>query len=132
MPTSDGGEESGWSWDEEKAFENAVATVGSDNWDEIAAIVTTKSAAEVRRHYEILVEDVEAIDAGKVPVPRYAGEEAAVAVKEKEQNGHGQSHPYQNSNPGGFSDRRGLDGKGCSKAEQERKKGIPWTEEEHR
>lgn len=135
MPTSsgDGGEASGWSWDEVKAFENALATIGSDNWDEIAAIVSTKSAAEVRRYYEILAEDVEAIDAGKVPIPRYAGEEAAAAVKEKEQNGHGQSHQYQNNtNHGGFSDRRGLDGKACSKAEQERKKGIPWTEEEHR
>lgn len=142
MPTSspEEGEGARWSWDEEKAFENAIATVAgggggdgskidSSYWDEIAARVSTKAAAEVRRHFEVLVDDVEAIEAGKVPVPRYLGEE--VKEKEKEQsNGGQQSQQYQSH--GGFGERRGVEGKTCSKAEQERRKGIPWTEEEHR
>lgn len=143
MPTSaaaagvGGGEASSWSWDEEKAFENAVATVsevsvaeGDRYWEEIAAAVPTKTAAEVKRHYQILVEDLEAIEAGKVPIPRYLGEEAT--AKEKEYQNHQQQ--YQNQSHGGFSSdhKRGFEGKGCSKSEQERRKGIPWTEEEHR
>ncbi|XP_020265048.1 transcription factor SRM1-like [Asparagus officinalis] len=67
---------------------------------------------------------------GKVRrLPRYLGEE--VKEKEKEQsNGGQQSQQYQSH--GGFGERRGFEGKACSKAEQERRKGIPWTEEEHR
>nr|CAD1834746.1 unnamed protein product [Ananas comosus var. bracteatus] len=151
-------EVAGWSRDDNKAFENAVAAVappevagaergggggggseeggGGDGkwWDMIAARVPGKTAAEVRRHYEILVEDVRAIEAGRVPIPRYSGEEAApphppAAGKEGHGHGHGQGQGQ------GVGEKKGLGfevGKGCSKSEQERKKGIPWTEEEHR
>ncbi|XP_008777770.2 transcription factor MYBS1 [Phoenix dactylifera] len=131
-----GGGEVGWSREEEKAFENALAMVvrpvkaedGKDGWWElIAARVPGKTAAQVRRHYEILEEDVKAIEAGQVPIPRYVGEVTAAAAMAKETDHH---HHH------GFGgDRRfemGGQGKSLSKSEQERRKGIPWTEEEHR
>ncbi|XP_073002984.1 transcription factor MYBS1-like [Typha latifolia] len=123
-----------WSREEEKAFENAVATVappaegeedGEKWWEMMAARVPGRTAAEVRRHYELLVEDVRAIEAGRVPIPRYAGEEAAAV---KESHHHNGNHELGDKKVGG-----GLEmGKGWSKSEQERRKGIPWTEEEHR
>ncbi|KAG8051771.1 hypothetical protein GUJ93_ZPchr0001g32024 [Zizania palustris] len=100
-----------------------------DDWFvALAASVPARSVEEVRRHYEALVEDVDAIEAGRVPLPRYAGEEssappdgAAAAPKD-----HG-GHRREERKSGGYDG-----GKSCSKAEQERRKGIPWTEEEHR
>ncbi|KAG8051773.1 hypothetical protein GUJ93_ZPchr0001g30202 [Zizania palustris] len=126
-----------WAKEEDKAFENAVGeavappTDGTpdDDWFvALAASVPARSVEEVRRHYEALVEDVDAIEAGRVPLPRYAGEEssappdgAAAAPKD-----HG-GHRREERKSGGYDG-----GKSCSKAEQERRKGIPWTEEEHR
>ncbi|RWV98931.1 hypothetical protein BHE74_00022084 [Ensete ventricosum] len=155
----------GWSREDDKAFENALATIapppkeeeeeeeeeggvseggesgGGDWWELIAARVPGKTAAEVRRHYEALVEDVNAIEAGRVPVPRYVGEEAPsgstpTAVTHSSKEKQPQHHQDHNSLPGSADRKRGGfdiggQGKSCSKAEQERRKGIPWTEEEH-
>lgn len=131
----------GWSWEEEKAFENSLATTKFKNkdeawWEEVASSVPTKSLEEVKRHYEILVEDVNAIVAGRVPLPRYIGEEE-VGVK-KEEHGHHHHHRHGHHHHGGLADGRGGgevgvgQSKAFSKSEQERRKGIPWTEEEHR
>ncbi|CAL9128990.1 unnamed protein product [Musa textilis] len=152
----------GWSREDDKAFENALATIapppkvkeeeegaseggesgGGDWWELIAAGVPGKTAAEVRRHYEALVEDVNAIEAGWVPVPRYVGEEAPsgstpTAVTHSSKEKQPQHHHDHNSHHGSADRKRGGfeiggQGKSCSKAEQERRKGIPWTEEEHR
>uniref|UniRef100_A0A453DFV9 Myb-like domain-containing protein n=1 Tax=Aegilops tauschii subsp. strangulata TaxID=200361 RepID=A0A453DFV9_AEGTS len=71
--SSGGGEEGsgagagGWTREQEKAFENALATVdeeeGEAMWDKIADAVEGKTPEEVRRHYELLVEDVDGIEA---------------------------------------------------------------------
>jgi hypothetical protein len=119
-----------WTREEDKAFENAVAKAApppadgppDESW--FSALVTSlpaRTPEEVRRHYEALVEDVGAIEAGRVPLPRYSGEESA-ANSPKDGGGHRRDEPK------GVVDA----GKSCSKAEQERRKGIPWTEEEHR
>uniref|UniRef100_A0A0E0JJM7 Transcription factor MYBS1 n=1 Tax=Oryza punctata TaxID=4537 RepID=A0A0E0JJM7_ORYPU len=120
-----------WTKEDDKAFENALAAGaappadGAPDDDWFAALAATvpgaRSAEEVRRHYEALVEDVAAIDAGRVPLPRYAGEESAAPPD----GGHRREE--RKSGSGGYDG-----GKSCSKAEQERRKGIPWTEEEHR
>ncbi|XP_062212306.1 transcription factor MYBS1-like [Phragmites australis] len=129
-----------WTREEDKAFENAIAAVApppangppDEGWfSALAASVPERTAEEVRRHYEALVEDVGAIEAGRVPLPRYAGEEsaatpdgAAAASAPKDSGGSGHRREERKG---------GVDvGKSCSKAEQERRKGIPWTEEEHR
>ncbi|XP_071676350.1 transcription factor SRM1-like isoform X3 [Lolium perenne] len=87
-------------------------------WDAIAAAVPGKTPEDVRRHYELLVEDVDGIEAGRVPLLVYAGDAGP-------DDGGG-------SGGGGGKKGSGVD-KGSSKsAEQERRKGIAWTEDEHR
>ncbi|XP_022735197.1 transcription factor MYBS1-like [Durio zibethinus] len=135
-----------WSREEEKAFENALAMHwiedSEEQWEKMASMVPSKSLEELKQHYQKLVEDVSAIEAGKVPLPCYTGEEATPSPKDV----HGLSGAAaataasdKRSNSGygnGFSglshDSSGHGGKGSSKSDQERRKGIPWTEEEHR
>ncbi|BAC05661.1 putative syringolide-induced protein 1-3-1B [Oryza sativa Japonica Group] len=133
-----------WTREDDKAFENALAACAApppadggapdDDWFAAlaASVPGARSAEEVRRHYEALVEDVAAIDAGRVPLPRYAGEESAAppdgagaAAAASKDGGHRRDE--RKGGGGGYDG-----GKSCSKAEQERRKGIPWTEEEHR
>ncbi|KAJ1256705.1 hypothetical protein BS78_K330700 [Paspalum vaginatum] len=134
-----------WTRKEDKAFENAVAAASAlpatdDGWFmAVAASVPARTSEEVRRHYEALVDDVAAIDAGRIPLPCYAGEESCAATPEG--SGATASAPKDGGGGGGGGGgghrreerKSGVDvGKSCSKAEQERRKGIPWTEEEHR
>lgn len=101
-----------WSWDEEKAFENALA-VHTNDWEKIAEDVPGKSLEELMRHFQLLEQDVGAIESGLIPLPNYSSLKTAVV----------------SSVNGGKSSRE--NGKG-SRMEQERRKGIAWTEEEHR
>nr|CAB3486169.1 unnamed protein product [Digitaria exilis] len=124
-----GGEEYGaWTREQEKAFENAVATLAAEEgeevdedarWEKIAEAVEGKTADEVRRHYELLVEDIEGIEAGRVPLPTYAADGGA------EEGGGG------GKKGGGGGGAHG-DKASAKSAEQERRKGIAWTEDEHR
>ncbi|XP_020242005.1 transcription factor SRM1-like [Asparagus officinalis] len=100
-----------WNWDMNKKFENAFATYCngiSDHWDRIAKELGV-DVEDVKKHYRLLVEDIDAIEDDRVPLPSYLDDEVAEA------GAHG---------------KKGGDGKG--RAEQERRKGIAWTEEEHR
>lgn len=132
-----------WTREEDKAFENAVAGAAAppsdgspdDGWfTALATSVPARTAEEVRRHYEALVEDVSSIDAGRVPLPLYAGYESSATTPEC--SGTTASAPKDGGGGGGHrreERKSSVDvGKTCSKAEQERRKGIPWTEEEHR
>lgn len=133
-----------WTREEEKAFENAIATHSIDNsneqWDKVASMVPTKSIEEIKQHYELLVEDVGAIEAGKVPLPNYASEDTSTlstSTTKDDQHPPFSKDQRGNSNQGnGYSafgpSSMGNSTKASSKLEQERKKGIPWTEEEHR
>ncbi|XP_010241465.1 PREDICTED: protein RADIALIS-like 4 [Nelumbo nucifera] len=59
---------SGWSWEENKLFEVALAIVDEENpdrWELVAAAVGGKSAEEVKKHYDILLEDLQYIESGK-------------------------------------------------------------------
>ncbi|KAK1324651.1 Transcription factor DIVARICATA [Acorus calamus] len=128
-----------WSRDDEKAFENALASlsdVGEDDkewrWEDIAGRLK-KATEDVRRHYDMLVDDVSSIETGKVPLPRYVGDESH-SNKENQMLSQTQQQSFFDRRGGvGFLG-GGLDsGKAAgSKSEQERRKGIPWTEEEHR
>ena len=70
-PSSD----SEWSKKENKMFEEALAYYGvsaPNLWEKVAsAMGGTKSAEEVRRHFQILVDDVNSIEHGRVPFPKY-------------------------------------------------------------
>lgn len=101
-----------WTWEEDKQFEDCLVEFAEDSaerWERIAARLGTKSAAEVERHYALLLDDVVAIDAGRIEPPAYAEKGLA-----------GSSEPQT-----------------CPKSDKkqmgvQRKAGRPWTEEEHR
>ncbi|CAN4088870.1 unnamed protein product [Withania somnifera] len=116
-----------WSREEVKAFENAIAMHWVDDcvqqWEKFASMVPTKTIDDLKQHYQLLMDDVAAIKAGQVPIPNYKGEEAS--------SSSGNSGSVGRRSNGGYSDAI-HGGKGNSKSEQERRKGIPWTAEEHR
>lgn len=60
----------GWSWEENKLFELALAVVDEedpDRWEMVAAMVGGKKSAEdVQKHYVILLEDLQVIESGKL------------------------------------------------------------------
>ncbi|KAJ7953015.1 Protein RADIALIS-like [Quillaja saponaria] len=65
---------SSWTPEQNKLFEKALAlydTDTPDRWQKIAKAVRGKSADEIKRHYEILIEDVKHIESGRVPFPNY-------------------------------------------------------------
>lgn len=119
--------ESVWTREQDVAFEEAIVTYPDEDdeerWDKIAAEVPgEKSAEEIKNHYELLVEDVERIDSGVVPLPVYSS-----SMDDSESQ----------AGEGGTGKKRGQNGSEsnhgkASKSEQERRKGIAWTEEEHR
>ncbi|KAG5556965.1 hypothetical protein RHGRI_007269 [Rhododendron griersonianum] len=120
MSNSSATDSSAWSRYEDKVFERALVAFPeemADRWEKIAERIPGKSAGEVRAHYEALVQDVIEIDSGRVELPSYPdGSESALGweAAESSQISFG---PAAGRNKGG---------------EVERKKGTPWTEEEHR
>ncbi|XP_030463882.1 protein RADIALIS-like 4 [Syzygium oleosum] len=65
---------SSWTTKQNKMFEKALALFDKDTpdrWQKIAKAVGGKSAEEVKRHYEILIEDLKHIESGRVPFPNY-------------------------------------------------------------
>lgn len=118
-----------WSREQDKQFEKAIVTYPedcSDRWEKIAGDVHGKSVEEIKHHYELLVDDVGRIESGLVEVPCYnscsdgstglAGDDGAA------KKGGNFGHSNGDSNHGGKS----------SRSDQERRKGIAWTEDEHR
>jgi len=129
-----------WTREEEKAFENAIAVHSisdpdEEKWDMIASEVPSKTIEEIKQHFQDLVDDVGAIEAGKVPLPNYGNEEA-LSTSSKDQmpfSKEQKANTNQGNGQSGFGhSSMGNGNKGSSKLDQERKKGIPWTEEEHR
>ncbi|XP_047319731.1 transcription factor SRM1-like [Impatiens glandulifera] len=112
-----------WSRDQEKAFENALAThpEDSDDWfEKIAADVPGKSLQEVKHHYELLLDDLSRIESGLVPLPNYN------SSSDSSTNHSGDSGMSKKDSPTDQGSKQ------LSKTEQERRKGIAWTEDEHR
>ncbi|CAH8282045.1 unnamed protein product [Eruca vesicaria subsp. sativa] len=112
---------SAWSREDDIAFERAIANYYTDEeseekWEKIAADVPGKSVEQIKEHYEVLVEDVRRIESGFVPLPSYP------------------SPPEDAGDDGGSIKRGGNshDQGSKGKADQERRKGIAWSEDEHR
>lgn len=76
-----------WSRKQDKEFENAIAKYlengSEEDWKKIASeIFPSKTIDEVKLHYQILLEDVKAIEDGLVPIPNYINngqKEASIA-----------------------------------------------------
>nr|GEU88706.1 protein RADIALIS-like 3 [Tanacetum cinerariifolium]GEU88892.1 protein RADIALIS-like 3 [Tanacetum cinerariifolium] len=66
-----------WTWNQNKMFENLLVTYEKDprEFQKIANIMG-KTKEEMKNHYQKLVTDVTAIEAGKVPLPNYEDNEA--------------------------------------------------------
>ncbi|CAI5491704.1 unnamed protein product [Closterium sp. Naga37s-1] len=164
-----------WTAAEDKLFETLLvdmdaspdaAAADDARWEAIAAKLPGKTADEVRRHYEVLEEDIRGIESGRVPLPAFdangayvlasadvkdepmtsagsprdgSGAEAsgarkasagsAGAGKEKQASPAGQSKQQASSQQQASQGAAAQQARG---SEQERRKGIPWTEEEHR
>ncbi|XP_077238760.1 transcription factor DIVARICATA-like [Tasmannia lanceolata] len=105
-----------WSHEENKLFEYALAvhdTDTPDRWHKIALKIPGKTVMDVIKHYKNLEEDVSDIEAGLIPVPGYRTSSFTLEWVNKP--------PYA------------IGGKRSSaRPDQERKKGVPWTEDEHR
>ncbi|QDZ18756.1 transcription factor SRM1-like protein [Chloropicon primus] len=104
-----------WSPQEDKVFERVLSEKFGerlqDILEEISKQIETKDMEAVRRRYEQLEEDIKNIEAGRVPLPNYA-DSGSVATSGSRKGGKGSN--------------------GKKDQHSERKKGIPWTEEEHR
>lgn len=101
-----------WTNEQNTWFESALAifdTDTPDRWSNVAALVPGKSEIDVKNQYEKLKADINEIEAGLVPDPGYfelVEEDHSFSILKR---------------PSKF---RSFD--------QERRKGVPWTEEEHR
>lgn len=74
MVMSSQGSGSTWTPKQNKAFERALAIYDKDTpdrWHNVARAVGGKTAQEVKKHYEDLLEDIKSIEAGQVPFPNY-------------------------------------------------------------
>ena len=106
-----------WSKFEDKEFENSLVRYPDgtpERWLLISLEIPGRSADDVLAHYEALVHDVEAIEAGAVELPEYDDGE---------------------DDDGGFSpsggDRSQINFGSPKGKREERKRGTPWTEDEH-
>lgn len=128
MTADETGGNSVWSKEQDKAFENALATHpedASDRWEKIAAEVPGKTIEEIKHHYELLVDDVSLIESGRVPLPSYGYLEGSTSHGGDEGNGKKGGHL-------GHFNSESNHGSKASRSDQERRKGIAWTEDEHR
>ncbi|XP_050232175.1 transcription factor SRM1 [Mercurialis annua] len=117
-----------WTREQDKAFENALATYPEDDldrWEKIAADVPGKTQEEIKLHYELLIEDVNQIEAGCVPLPIYSSPEGSMSHGGDEGTGKKGGHL-------GHHNSESAHGNKASRSDQERRKGIAWTEDEHR
>ncbi|KAG6433794.1 hypothetical protein SASPL_105411 [Salvia splendens] len=100
-----------WTAEENKRFETALALFDKDTpdrWHNVASMIPGKSVADVIRQYRDLVDDVSDIEAGLIPVPGYSNNSFTLE----------------------WTADHGLPKRSASA--HNRKKGVPWTEDEHR
>ncbi|XP_052187558.1 transcription factor DIVARICATA-like [Diospyros lotus] len=114
-----------WTPAENKIFENALAVYDEqtpDRWQKVAALIPGKTVRDVMKQYKELEDDVCSIEAGFVPFPGY-GSSAFTLEWENSHGFYGSKQLYGSGRKRPSSARP---------PEQERKKGVPWTEEEHK
>ncbi|KAI3667005.1 hypothetical protein L6452_42047 [Arctium lappa] len=118
----EGTKETEWTPEENKRFEDALALFDKetpDRWHNVAQLIPGKTVVDVINHYRKLEEDISEIEAGVLVVPGYSSSDPVTL--EWVANNHPQFY-----SPGG---KRSASNR---LPDQEKKKGIPWTEEEHR
>ncbi|KAL8162052.1 hypothetical protein V2J09_013541 [Rumex salicifolius] len=110
-----------WSRVEDKLFEEALVKFTDEEdpqrWRKIAGEIPGKSPADIRVHYEALVHDIREIDSGRVELPVYS-DRSSNWLREPDS-------PMSSQISFGSGNKQ-------KQSDGERKKGTPWTEEEHR
>lgn len=113
------GKSTPWTKEENKLFERALAMYDEKKtqhrWFKVASMIPGKSVCDVMNHYKELVEDVSNIEAGLVPIPGYLSSSFTLELED----GKGFDHVLCRK-------------RGRTSTVQERRKGVPWTEDEHR
>ena len=115
-----------WTREENKRFESALAIFDEttpNRWAKVAAMIPGKSVFDVIKQYKELEDDVSDIEAGRVPIPGYFPQAAGAG---------GAGFPFEF---GWLDDRTCYRKKPNHLArapDHERKKGVPWTKDEHR
>ncbi|OVA18720.1 SANT/Myb domain [Macleaya cordata] len=79
-----------WTAKQNKLFEKALAVYDKDTpdrWYNVAKAVGGKTVEEVKRHYEILLEDLQYIESGQIPLPNYktSSTGANISINDEEQ-----------------------------------------------
>ncbi|GLT89137.1 hypothetical protein SLE2022_071350 [Rubroshorea leprosula] len=113
------GKNTNWTKEENKLFESALAIYGEetpDRWLKVAEM-TGKTVQDVLQQYKELEDDVCEIEAGRFPTPGYYGSSFTLELVN--------SRDYD-----GFRKKPAV--AMARNSDQERKKGVPWTEDEHR
>lgn len=121
---------SSWTREQDKAFEIAIGTYSENDsnwWEKIAESVPEKSLEEIKDHYDLLISDINDIESGLVPLPCYTSSSDGSSNINNKNQGSGK----KGGQFGNF-DGEANSGSRVSRSEQERRKGIAWTEEEHR
>jgi SHAQKYF class myb-like DNA-binding protein len=119
--TSTHQDSSKWNRFEDKLFEEGLVIYPEstpDRWQKISEIVPGKSAREVSDHYDDLVHDVIAIDLDQIELPSYKDDDSDCVSWEVPTSQNQISFGSSKSNN--------------KNSDSERKKGTPWTEDEHR
>ncbi|PKA62021.1 Protein RADIALIS-like 6 [Apostasia shenzhenica] len=74
---------SGWSKNQNKLFERALAVYDKDTpdrWHNVARFIGGgTSADEAKRHYDRLLQDVQTIESGRIQIPNYRSSDDATA-----------------------------------------------------
>nr|UKB40106.1 MYB transcription factor [Glaucidium palmatum] len=115
-----------WTQEENKLFENALAIYDKDTpdrWQKVADMIPGKTVVDVFKQYNELVNDVSDIEAGLIPIPGYT----ASSFSFEWMNDHSEFDGLKQSYGAGMKRTSS-----ARPSDHERKKGVPWTEDEHR
>ncbi|KAL5721169.1 hypothetical protein ACHQM5_013762 [Ranunculus cassubicifolius] len=115
-----------WTQQENKLFENALAIYDKetpDRWQKVADMIPGKTVMDVYNQYKELVNDVSDIEAGLVPLPGYNASSFTFDCVDE----YGDYHRVRQSYGSGMKRPPA-----ARPSDHERKKGVPWTEEEHK
>lgn len=98
----------GWSEEEDRVFENSLAQYWDfpDRFEKCASMLSRKNLTDVIARFKELDEDIRNIEMGRVQMPAYPVPGEALSISQLQ--------------------------KKVKSQDTERRKGIPWTEEEHR
>lgn len=110
-----------WTKEDNKKFERALAIYDKetpDRWHRVAEMIPGKSVFDVMQQYKELEEDVFDIEAGLVPIPGYLASSFTLEWVD--------NYSFDSLK------KRSSSSSTARNSDHERKKGVPWTEDEHR